>query len=109
MVGDSKLPEEAVEAGWSEVQDPWRRTLSMALKLRTLETRVEELEKDLEDAEVGARCRSCRAFAFQHVQTRGPYNGTMMEEQWRCGSCGYQESRIYANSDDRVGIPGDKR
>ncbi len=106
MVGDSKRPGDAVEAGWSGVHDPWQRTLSMALKLRTLETRVDELEKDLEDAEVSARCRSCRAFSFQHVQTRGPYNGTMMEEQWRCASCGYQESRVYAAPDDQDGEKG---
>ena len=100
-MGDSKLSDVAVEAGWSDVRDPWQRTLSMALQLRTLETRVEGLEKDLEEAEGGARCRSCRGYALQHVQTRGPYNGSMMEEQWCCASCGFQERRIYATPEDQ--------
>lgn len=104
-MGDSKVPDEVVEAGWSDVHDPWQRTLSMASQLHTLETRVEELEKDLEEAEMGARCRSCRGYALQHVKTRGPYNGKMMEEQWCCASCGFQESRIYATADDQSRIP----
>lgn len=104
VVSDPKRPDEAVEAGWSDVHDPWQRTLSMAVQLHTLETRVEELAKDLEEAEMGARCRSCRAYALQHVQTRGPYNGNMMEEQWCCASCGFQESRIYATRDDQSRI-----
>ena len=71
----------------------------MALQLRTLETRIVELERDLEVAETGARCRRCHAFSLQHEGTRGPYNGSMMEERWRCAGCGYEESRIYGNAD----------
>ncbi len=73
----------------------WGQTVAVAVQLRTLEKRVEELERDLEEADGGARCRSCRAYALQHERTRGPYNGRMMEELWVCGSCGYRECRVY--------------
>ncbi len=106
MVGESKPSDGAIETGPSDARDPWQRTVSMALQLHTLEVRVEELEKDLEDAEMGARCRNCHAYALQYVDTRGPYNGEMMEERWRCASCAYQESRIYALPDERSLISG---
>ena len=86
--------------------DPWQRTKSIARKLHTLEGRVQELERDLEDGDAGARCRSCRSFGLRHTQTRGPYNGVMMEERWSCASCGYRESRIYAVTDQAGLISG---
>ena len=99
VVSESIPSSKIVDAGSADSDDPWQRTVSMAAQLHTLEGRVQELERDLKDADIGARCRSCKSFALRHKQTRGPYNGTMMEEQWSCASCGYRESRIYAESD----------
>ena len=96
MAGDSALPSEVADDAAADDAGTWGKTVAVAVQLRSLERRVQELEKDLEDADVGARCRSCRSFGLQHEKTRGPYNGRMMEELWCCGTCGYRESRIYA-------------
>ena len=106
MVGDSVLRSEVANNRAADEVRGWGKTVAVALQLQSLEKRVQELEKDLEDADVGARCRRCRSLDLQHEKTRGPYNGRMMEELWRCGTCGYRECRTYAAPDEPERLNG---